>query len=141
MLSTAAFNAFLKTLEEPPEHAKFVFATTEIRKVPVTVLSRCQRFDLRRVEADVLMAHLANIAKREYVEVEPEALGIIAGAPPVLLRHILFSRYWRDAPSARRPRPGAGQNAGSVTIPKREYVEVEPEALGIIARASGSTST
>jgi DNA polymerase III subunit gamma/tau len=80
MLSTAAFNAFLKTLEEPPEHAKFVFATTEIRKVPVTVLSRCQRFDLRRVEADVLMAHLANIAKTENVEVEPEALGIIARA-------------------------------------------------------------
>jgi DNA polymerase III subunit gamma/tau len=80
MLSTAAFNAFLKTLEEPPEHAKFVFATTEIRKVPVTVLSRCQRFDLRRVEADVLMGHLANIAAKENVEVEPEALGIIARA-------------------------------------------------------------
>ncbi|MGB9114816.1 DNA polymerase III subunit gamma/tau [Bradyrhizobium sp.] len=80
MLSTAAFNAFLKTLEEPPEHAKFVFATTEIRKVPVTVLSRCQRFDLRRVEADVLMSHLANIAAKEGVEVEPEALGIIARA-------------------------------------------------------------
>src|SRR5712672_1968341 len=80
MLSTAAFNAFLKTLEEPPEHAKFVFATTEIRKVPVTVLSRCQRFDLRRVEADVLMAHLAIIAAKEGVEVEPEALGIIARA-------------------------------------------------------------
>ncbi|MHB0771283.1 DNA polymerase III subunit gamma/tau [Bradyrhizobium sp. 5.13L] len=80
MLSTAAFNAFLKTLEEPPEHAKFVFATTEIRKVPVTVLSRCQRFDLRRVEADVLMKHLANIAARENVEIEPEALGIIARA-------------------------------------------------------------
>ncbi len=80
MLSTAAFNAFLKTLEEPPEHAKFVFATTEIRKVPVTVLSRCQRFDLRRVEADVLMKHLANIAAKEGVEVEPEALGIIARA-------------------------------------------------------------
>ncbi len=80
MLSTAAFNAFLKTLEEPPEHAKFVFATTEIRKVPVTVLSRCQRFDLRRVDADVLMAHLANIAGKENVEVEPEALGIIARA-------------------------------------------------------------
>ena len=80
MLSTAAFNAFLKTLEEPPEHAKFVFATTEIRKVPVTVLSRCQRFDLRRVEADVLMGHLSNIATREGVEVEPEALGIIARA-------------------------------------------------------------
>jgi DNA polymerase-3 subunit gamma/tau len=80
MLSTAAFNAFLKTLEEPPEHAKFVFATTEIRKVPVTVLSRCQRFDLRRVEADVLMTHLASIAAKEGVEVEPEALGIIARA-------------------------------------------------------------
>jgi DNA polymerase-3 subunit gamma/tau len=80
MLSTAAFNAFLKTLEEPPEHAKFVFATTEIRKVPVTVLSRCQRFDLRRVEADVLMKHLGNIATKEGVEVEPEALGIIARA-------------------------------------------------------------
>jgi DNA polymerase-3 subunit gamma/tau len=80
MLSTAAFNAFLKTLEEPPEHAKFVFATTEIRKVPVTVLSRCQRFDLRRVEADVLMQHLANIAAKENVDAEPEALGIIARA-------------------------------------------------------------
>jgi len=80
MLSTAAFNAFLKTLEEPPEHAKFVFATTEIRKVPVTVLSRCQRFDLRRVEADVLMTHLANIAAKEGVEAEAEALGIIARA-------------------------------------------------------------
>jgi DNA polymerase-3 subunit gamma/tau len=80
MLSTAAFNAFLKTLEEPPEHAKFVFATTEIRKVPVTVLSRCQRFDMRRVEADVLMKHLANIAAKENVEVEPEALGIVARA-------------------------------------------------------------
>jgi DNA polymerase III subunit gamma/tau len=80
MLSTAAFNAFLKTLEEPPEHAKFVFATTEIRKVPVTVLSRCQRFDLRRVEADVLMRHLANVAGKENVEIEPEALGIIARA-------------------------------------------------------------
>jgi DNA polymerase-3 subunit gamma/tau len=80
MLSTAAFNAFLKTLEEPPEHAKFVFATTEIRKVPVTVLSRCQRFDLRRVEADVLMGHLSSIATKEGVEVEPEALGIIARA-------------------------------------------------------------
>jgi len=80
MLSTAAFNAFLKTLEEPPEHAKFVFATTEIRKVPITVLSRCQRFDLRRVDADALMRHLAGIAAKEGIEVEPEALGIIARA-------------------------------------------------------------
>ncbi|MBN9584822.1 MAG: DNA polymerase III subunit gamma/tau [Afipia sp. 62-7] len=80
MLSEKAFNAFLKTLEEPPEHAKFVFATTEIRKVPVTVLSRCQRFDLRRVDADVLMAHLSNISAKEGVQAEPEALGLIARA-------------------------------------------------------------
>jgi DNA polymerase-3 subunit gamma/tau len=80
MLSNQAFNAFLKTLEEPPEHVKFVFATTEIRKVPVTVLSRCQRFDLRRVDADVLMRHLAGIAAKENVDAEPEALGIIARA-------------------------------------------------------------
>src|SRR3546814_14148767 len=57
MLSTQAFNGLLKTLEEPPEHVKFIFATTEIRKVPVTVLSRCQRFDLRRVESSALMGH------------------------------------------------------------------------------------
>ena len=80
MLSEKAFNAFLKTLEEPPEHAKFVFATTEIRKVPVTVLSRCQRFDLRRVDADILMAHLASIGEKEGVKTEPEALGLIARA-------------------------------------------------------------
>jgi DNA polymerase-3 subunit gamma/tau len=80
MLSEKAFNAFLKTLEEPPEHAKFVFATTEIRKVPVTVLSRCQRFDLKRVDADVLMTHLASIGEKEGVKSEPEALGLIARA-------------------------------------------------------------
>ena len=80
MLSTAAFNAFLKTLEEPPPHAKFIFATTEIRKVPITVLSRCQRFDLRRVDADVLIANLASIAAKENVEAEPDALRMIARA-------------------------------------------------------------
>jgi len=80
MLSTAAFNGLLKTLEEPPEHVKFIFATTEIRKVPVTVLSRCQRFDLRRVDAGVLAAHLSGICAKENVAVEPEALAIIARA-------------------------------------------------------------
>lgn len=80
MLSEKAFNAFLKTLEEPPPHAKFVFATTEIRKVPVTILSRCQRFDLRRVEAPVLRAHLAKICMAESVTVEDEALAAIVRA-------------------------------------------------------------
>lgn len=80
MLSDKAWNAFLKTLEEPPAHVKFMFATTEIRKVPVTVLSRCQRFDLRRVEADVLVKHLAGICEKEGVAIEPDALGLIARA-------------------------------------------------------------
>jgi DNA polymerase-3 subunit gamma/tau len=80
MLSAAAFNALLKTLEEPPPHAKFIFATTEIRKVPVTVLSRCQRFDLRRVDAALLVKHLEEIAAREQVEIEEAALALIARA-------------------------------------------------------------
>ncbi len=80
MLSTAAFNALLKTLEEPPEHVKFIFATTEIRKVPVTVLSRCQRFDLRRVSADVLTAHFRNIADKENVHINDAALRLISRA-------------------------------------------------------------
>jgi DNA polymerase-3 subunit gamma/tau len=80
MLSTQAFNALLKTLEEPPPHAKFVFATTEIRKVPITILSRCQRFDLRRVDAALLIKHLAGVAAKERVEIDPEALALIARA-------------------------------------------------------------
>lgn len=80
MLSGPAFNALLKTLEEPPPHAKFVFATTEIRKVPITILSRCQRFDLRRIEAGLLVKHLEDIAAREGIAVEPEALALIARA-------------------------------------------------------------
>ncbi len=80
MLSTQAFNGLLKTLEEPPEHVKFIFATTEIRKVPVTVLSRCQRFDLRRVDAALLVQHLGAIAAKESVSADPEALALIARA-------------------------------------------------------------
>jgi len=80
MLSKHAFNALLKTLEEPPEHVKFLFATTEVDKVPVTILSRCQRFDLRRIPAEKLAAHFAAVAKAEDAEVEPEALGMIAKA-------------------------------------------------------------
>ena len=78
MLSTGAFNALLKTLEEPPEHVKFIFATTEIRKIPVTVLSRCQRFDLRRIEPEVMIAHLEKIADQEDVKVAGDALALIA---------------------------------------------------------------
>jgi DNA polymerase-3 subunit gamma/tau len=80
MLSKAAFNGLLKTLEEPPPHVKFIFATTEIRKVPVTVLSRCQRFDLRRVDAGLLTGHFARIVKEEGQKAEEEALSLIARA-------------------------------------------------------------
>ncbi|HEX4198630.1 MAG TPA: DNA polymerase III subunit gamma/tau [Caulobacteraceae bacterium] len=80
MLSTAAFNALLKTLEEPPPHAKFIFATTEIRKVPVTILSRCQRFDLRRVEPEVIARNLADIAAAEGAKIESEGLALISRA-------------------------------------------------------------
>ncbi len=80
MLSKNAFNALLKTLEEPPPHVKFLFATTEVGKVPVTVLSRCQRFDLRRISAEMLTAHFAGIAEAEDVEVEHQALAMIARA-------------------------------------------------------------
>ncbi len=80
MLTRNAFNALLKTLEEPPPHVKFIFATTEVQKLPVTVLSRCQRFDLKRVPADVLTAHFAKIAEAENIAAEPEALALIARA-------------------------------------------------------------
>jgi DNA polymerase-3 subunit gamma/tau len=80
MLSTAAFNVLLKTLEEPPPHAKFIFATTEIRKVPVTILSRCQRFDLRRVEPEVIAKNLSDIATAEGAKIDPDGLALIARA-------------------------------------------------------------
>ncbi|WP_372613538.1 DNA polymerase III subunit gamma/tau [Aquicoccus sp.] len=80
MLSTSAFNALLKTLEEPPEHVKFIFATTEIRKVPVTVLSRCQRFDLRRIEPEDMIAMLRRIATSEGAEIADDALALVTRA-------------------------------------------------------------
>ena len=80
MLSTSAFNALLKTLEEPPEHVKFIFATTEIRKVPVTVLSRCQRFDLRRIEPEVMIDLLKKIAGAENAQISEDALALITRA-------------------------------------------------------------
>jgi DNA polymerase-3 subunit gamma/tau len=89
MLTPQAFNALLKTLEEPPAHAKFIFATTDIRKVPLTVLSRCQRFDLRRVDASLLVQHLQGIAAKEQVTAEPEALALIARAAEGSVRDAL----------------------------------------------------
>ncbi|WP_412057430.1 DNA polymerase III subunit gamma/tau [Bartonella sp. DGB2] len=89
MLSTQAFNGLLKTLEEPPPHVKFIFATTEIRKVPITVLSRCQRFDLRRIESTTLAEHLKKITSLEGSVAEPEALSMIARAAEGSVRDAL----------------------------------------------------
>lgn len=89
MLSTNAFNALLKTLEEPPPSVKFIFATTEIRKVPVTVLSRCQRFDLRRIEPEAMLAFLAEVCQREGAQVAPEGLALITRAAEGSMRDAL----------------------------------------------------
>jgi len=89
MLSTSAFNALLKTLEEPPPHVKFIFATTEARKIPVTILSRCQRFDLKRIDMELLATHLGNIAAKENIGIEEEALKLIAVAAEGSVRDAL----------------------------------------------------
>ena len=89
MLSKQAFNGLLKTLEEPPEHVKFIFATTEVRKVPVTVLSRCQRFDLKRIDIEALIAHLGRIAEAEGAKADPAALALIARASEGSVRDAL----------------------------------------------------
>lgn len=89
MLSKNAFNALLKTLEEPPPHVKFIFATTEVRKIPVTILSRCQRFDLKRIDGDMLANHLQNICGKESVTAELEALKLIAVAAEGSVRDAL----------------------------------------------------
>ena len=118
MLSGAAFNALLKTLEEPPPHAKFVFATTEIRKVPITVLSRCQRFDLRRIDAGLLVQHLQGIAAKETLTAEPEALALIARAAEGSVRDALS--LFDQAIATRRGRCAAmtcGRCSGLPTAP------------------------
>ena len=89
MLSKAAFNGLLKTLEEPPEHVKFIFATTEVRKVPVTVLSRCQRFDLKRIEVKQLAEHLSSIVEKEHASADPAGLMLIARAAEGSVRDAL----------------------------------------------------
>src|SRR3982751_5057013 len=114
MLSTAAFNALLKTLEEPPPHVKFVFATTEIRKVPITILSRCQRFDLRRVDAALLVRHLEEICAGENIAAEPEALALIARASEGSVRDSLSLMDQAIAHAGAQADAGAGEATGSV---------------------------
>ncbi len=86
MLSKSAFNALLKTLEEPPEHVKFIFATTEVKKIPITILSRCQRFDLHRIENTLLSEHLLKVAKLENIEIDTDAISLITRAADGSLR-------------------------------------------------------
>jgi DNA polymerase-3 subunit gamma/tau len=111
MLSRNAFNALLKTLEEPPPHVKFLFATTEVNKVPVTVLSRCQRFDLRRIPADLLAEHFARVTAAEGVEAEPEALALVARAAEGSARDGLSIL---DQAIAHAGLDGGGVSAGQV---------------------------
>jgi DNA polymerase-3 subunit gamma/tau len=111
MLSKAAFNALLKTLEEPPPHVKFLLATTEVNKVPVTVLSRCQRFDLRRIPADKLAEHFAWVVAEEHVTAEPEALALIARAAEGSARDGLSIL---DQAIAHAGMEGGGVTAGQV---------------------------
>ncbi len=129
MLSGAAFNALLKTLEEPPPHAKFVFATTEIRKVPITVLSRCQRFDLRRVDAALLVKHLQGIAGKEAITAEPEALALIARAAEGSVRDALSLL---DQAIAHSGASGAGASTTTLAGPVR--AEDVRQMLGLADR-------
>jgi DNA polymerase-3 subunit gamma/tau len=116
MLSTSAFNALLKTLEEPPEHVKFIFATTEIRRVPVTVLSRCQRFDLRRVDTETLSRHFLKIAAAEGVTIA-RAVGLIARAADGSVRDGLsLLDQAIAAPPARSAKPMCGTCSASPTV-------------------------
>ncbi len=122
MLSKAAFNGLLKTLEEPPPHVRFLFATTEIDKVPVTVRSRCQRFDLRRIESQVMIDHLAGICAKEHVGVGQEALALIARAAEGSVR---------DALSLLDQAIAHGSSAGAAEI----GAETIRDMLGVADRA------
>lgn len=103
MLTREAFNALLKTLEEPPEHVKFIFCTTEPTKIPITILSRCQRFDFAGILSNSISQRLAQIVEAEGVEAEPEALEVLAGARPA--RCATPSRSWSNC--WRLPRSGS----------------------------------
>ena len=138
MLSTGAFNALLKTLEEPPDHAKFIFATTEIRKVPITVLSRCQRFDLRRVASEEIKTHLSGICKKEKANIADEGLSLISRAAEgsvrdslSLLDQAIVQQIWKDRWSLRKT-----LELCWVWLIKQELLELfELAALGSIKAA------
>ncbi len=115
MLSTSAFNALLKTLEEPPAHVKFIFATTEIRKVPVTVLSRCQRFDLRRIEPEVMIALLRKIASAESAEISDDALALITRAAEGSARDA--TSFWIRRSATARAKPPPNRSAPCWALP------------------------
>ncbi len=144
MLSKQAFNALLKTLEEPPEHVKFIFATTEIRKVPVTVLSRCQRFDLRRVDGETLFNHFKNICAKENVEIEDEALTLIARAADGSVRDGLSlldrAMALSDKISGEHIKDmlGLGDRARSMDLLEKALSGAMPEALDIMDELYGS---
>jgi DNA polymerase-3 subunit gamma/tau len=136
MLSTQAFNGLLKTLEEPPPHVKFIFATTEIRKVPVTVLSRCQRFDLKRIDGERLAQHLGAICAKEKVAVDADGLALIARAAEGSARDALSL-----LDQAMVQKPGASVTAADV----REMLGLADrgrvlDLLGAIARADAKTA-
>ena len=138
MLSKNAFNALLKTLEEPPEHVKFIFATTEIRKVPITVLSRCQRFDLRRVDGETLQTHFKRICEKENVKAEEEALALIARAADGSVRDGLSlldqaMALSGDITAAQvQDMLGLGDRARSLDLLEKALSGDMPEALSIM---------
>ena len=144
MLSRQAFNALLKTLEEPPEHVKFVFATTEIRKVPVTILSRCQRFDLRRLDEAELAAHLTDIAGREQATISEEAIVVLARAADgsvrdglSLLDRVIAQSDAADGPvAAERVRALLGMADRSRSLDLFEQI-MAGDAPGAIDSAAG----
>lgn len=141
MLSKGAFNALLKTLEEPPGHVKFIFATTEVRKVPVTVLSRCQRFDLRRVDVPVLMGHFKKIVGKEGGEAEDEALALIARAAEgsvrdglSLLDQALAMGSGKVSPSQVRAMLGLADRGRIFDLLEKLFTGAAGEALEQFAR-------
>ena len=146
MLSKGAFNALLKTLEEPPPHVKFIFATTEVQKVPATILSRCQRFDLKRVPAELLAEHFRKVTEAEGAAAEPEALALIARAAEGSVRDGLsildqaIAQAGSDAVSAQAVRDMLGlADRGRIAALLGAILSADPQAaLAAVDSAHGA---